>query len=636
MSEHHTVNPEASDGNVLENLGDNTKTSKKRTRDSRPPAKSKPHIRKQQIAYNRTVLSVTEPSYLLGLGSGRLRPQNRVRLCSLLHKLMRQHNWVEASGVLSILLKGTCKDKCPMMNRFKYSVSMELLKHIDNDVQLTSVDRIYDTWMTKIGIDVSKEGKKNEYTEEDRIAVRLESILYQFTQGKIEGERQNARSVMRENDYNYYPSFNVIMGLIFYQLFYSSLPEDMQYKDSDKIHCPTNSDMSAVASQLDTSSATKFRYEIGGLGRNALFNDESESSFQYDSETSVMDGKEMLAQASDDVKREVVSTEVDVNQQRDLPQGFYVNSAENEASADNNGGISHSIRNLSAHNNLESWLLPFQSGDCELEKIHDHEFEQAVGYLQAAVSTTPPSLAALLPLIQLLLLRCQYKEALQELENFCEISNAALPARLRGCLLEHVDPNDNISLSTSYEDTLKRDPTCNISLSKLISMHQNGNYGPEPLLEMIALHLDAVFADYTVWRDLALCFLKVSLHEQDCMSMCLDGNEDGKTKGHSVCYNSPKLFIHGKSGKAWKLRCRWWLTRHFSKNQLASEMASGDMQLPTYKAACAAHMYGPGFDYVVKAYACLEKEKNRDLFTLLQLHMKTSTGFYSNCQARTN
>ena len=70
----------------------------------------------------RVVLSLTKPSYSLGLGSKTLRAENRARLSYLLGKLMKQHNWTEASGVLSVLLKGTCKDKSLPNNRFKYSV----------------------------------------------------------------------------------------------------------------------------------------------------------------------------------------------------------------------------------------------------------------------------------------------------------------------------------------------------------------------------------------------------------------------------------------------------------------------------------------------------------------------------------
>lgn len=74
----------------------------------------------------RIVLSFTKPSSVLGLfpriGSKIVRWENRVRLCYLLRRLARQNNWIELSGVLSMFLKGTCRDRSPMNNRLKYSV----------------------------------------------------------------------------------------------------------------------------------------------------------------------------------------------------------------------------------------------------------------------------------------------------------------------------------------------------------------------------------------------------------------------------------------------------------------------------------------------------------------------------------
>lgn len=58
--------------------------------------------------------------------------------------------------------------------------------------------------------------------------------------------------------------------------------------------------------------------------------------------------------------------------------------------------------------------------------------------------------------------------------------------------------------------------------------------------------------------------------------------------------------------------------------------ATGDLQLLTYKAACASHMYGREFNYVAEAYNCLEKENDRDLFLFLQTNMHNSIGIYSN------
>ncbi|XP_044464897.1 uncharacterized protein LOC123195290 [Mangifera indica] len=134
-------------------------------------------------------------------------------------------------------------------------------------------------------------------------------------------------------------------------------------------------------------------------------------------------------------------------------------------------------------------------------------------------------------------------------------------------------------------------------------MHQTGNYSSESLLDMIALHLDATYADSNIPREFASCFLKLSLYDEDRMSVCPDANEGGKKQTLSLRYNRvPDILTEGKSGKAWMFCCKWWLRRHFSQNMLTSEISAGDLQLLTYKASCGCHMYGPALDYIVKAY----------------------------------
>lgn len=76
----------------------------------------------------RIELALTTPSYLLGRGSKQLRPENREKLWFLLRRLVKQQNWVEASGVLSVLLKATCKDRSPQNNRLKYPVRISLYR----------------------------------------------------------------------------------------------------------------------------------------------------------------------------------------------------------------------------------------------------------------------------------------------------------------------------------------------------------------------------------------------------------------------------------------------------------------------------------------------------------------------------
>lgn len=74
-------------------------------------------------------LSITKPSYNLQRGLGTLttdlkslRWLHRNRLSGFLRKLVRRHNWDEVYGVLSVLLKTTCKDRSPSRNRTKYLV----------------------------------------------------------------------------------------------------------------------------------------------------------------------------------------------------------------------------------------------------------------------------------------------------------------------------------------------------------------------------------------------------------------------------------------------------------------------------------------------------------------------------------
>lgn len=73
---------------------------------------------------NRILLSLSKPSFVRRVCHGKLRHGVRCRLKYLLSKLVQRHNWEEASGVLSILLKGTSKDTSPANNRMKYWVCM--------------------------------------------------------------------------------------------------------------------------------------------------------------------------------------------------------------------------------------------------------------------------------------------------------------------------------------------------------------------------------------------------------------------------------------------------------------------------------------------------------------------------------
>lgn len=108
-----------------------------------------------------------------------------------------------------------------------------------------------------------------------------------------------------------------------------------------------------------------------------------------------------------------------------------------------------------------------------------------------------------------------------------------------------------------------------------------GGYSTEKLLEMTALHLDAAQGDCNTWKEFASCLLKITQCEEDRMSKCIDeddnagGGDEQRHSSHSNVRIPAEILINGASGKSWRFRCRWWLTRHFSRNILASDISSG-------------------------------------------------------------
>jgi len=91
---------------------------------------------------------------------------------------------------------------------------------------------------------------------------------------------------------------------------------------------------------------------------------------------------------------------------------------------------------------------------------------------------------------------------------------------------------------------------------------------------MIALHLDVTDSEHNTWKVFSSCFLRLFSYEEDCMSSCPIQTEHGH-KQHRSFNKPPKIFTDGTSGKSWYLRCRWWITRHFSNSKLESEIESG-------------------------------------------------------------
>ncbi|GAA0171926.1 hypothetical protein LIER_25852 [Lithospermum erythrorhizon] len=590
-----------------------------------------PSIKSRRV--NGTIMANAKRSYCMKRGIGSCLKNQGVsimfeykrRLRRLLKKLIRRHNWVDAAGVLGVLLKATTRDKSSRHNRFKYWAAMEILKQIKGgNIRSKKIQNVYDLWMKK---DASMMTRSSRSVKE-KIAIQLEYILFCLTHGDLVAAHQNSLGLMQEHNFESDPTSNLVVGLTFYELWYSDLPEDWQLKTLNYAIGSMESDFHEGRSNSDDY--------------NGVESQEDNISVELKSVTSVANDKENKEIAS---TQERVPMDVDDNLETQSPQqsvchnDSYVYSAEGSedrrsSSPAYDGGLS-----IFQAPGLPTWLMPLEMplrNDNLDDVICDHRdfqndyYTNAVKHLQVALHSTPPMGEALHPLIQLLLIGDRVNEALYEIDNFFDDSATVLKLRLKAGLLEHFDRGNHLQLSSCYEDILEIDPTCSNSLVKLINMHQRGDYGTEKLVKMLALYLDGTYAEFNIWKDLAYCLMKLSQCAGDRISTCSNRNAEKINQSYTGHSNQiPELFTGRESGKTWRFRCRWWLTRHFSSNILASEIAAGEFSLLTYKAAVAAFLYGPEFKYVTKAIEVLENEStNQDMYSILRIHVKNSVGIY--------
>ncbi|XP_028803130.1 uncharacterized protein LOC114758266 [Neltuma alba] len=493
----------------------------------------------RENAGKRIILPLKKPSYVQRLRPNTLRSRHVGILRKLLHKLVNQQNWVEASGVLSVYLRATNKDASPFENQFKYSVLLRLLKHVENgNIKPRRIKHIYDIWM-------KRNGKMKHKPTENKYAVYVDYMLFFMMQGNIQDAYEAVMWIRQENGPGGDHIANMVMGLIYYELWYSCIPKEFQWRNSDQFDCPGTS----------YTKGDKFSSQHDRLGWHKT----SETS------NSCKDKK------------------IDADHQRKIPQsnfqpqGFYSDSEEFSEDMDVDSRFyARDAYSLHSLEGLDSWLLPLHLPDCNSVenftlmhgKLLNENYRNAVRYLQIALDSTPSASASLLPLIQLLLIGGRVDEALKIIEKQCCASLSALPFRLKAILLEQFNSNDPLLLVSCFEDILEKDPTCSETLEKLVKMHDDGHYSVESLVEIIASHLDAANVEhYDTWRLFASCFLRLSDNKQ------------------------------------------------------------GDLQLLAYKAACASHMYGKEFHYVVGAYSHLEKN-DQDLLRILKHHRRNSYRLY--------
>jgi hypothetical protein len=118
-----------------------------------------------------------------------------------------------------------------------------------------------------------------------------------------------------------------------------------------------------------------------------------------------------------------------------------------------------------------------------------------------------------------------------------------------------------------------------------------GYYNSVRLLEEIALHLDSVNGKPFIWEELVSCFLRLfsgrTTDHEDHISCNIEG--DAAINAFS---SLSSIFCEQHTRESWKLRCKWWMNRHFSQNSYMSETVPGDCLSPEFS-HCSNESHGP-------------------------------------------
>ncbi|KAL0722655.1 hypothetical protein Bca4012_037254 [Brassica carinata] len=558
--------------------------------------------------FKRTVLCVAKPSYLLSLlERSSTRSSYLKRLPKILSEMLRQRNWREASGVLSVLMQGTMRDGSPSMNRLKYEAQIQILSHLQPDKNnVEEIERIYDTWIGKIG----------KQHKEERLLVWFEQICHLLEHGMDKEAEYAAIGMMRSRDLGNLPRTNLYIGITCYRLWCRKYSTELESKDADCSDSISNMSESGSGVMAECSPRNESVYSV-----------ESSVSVRNESEASV-GNYQVISGASTRDSGSVVEVKVKLENVKleESPQPFteppriYASSEENEETLRH--GVAFDPALIQILGDMDPWLVPLkppEDPDCHGKIVNDSFYKDAVGYLRLTMqSPRYVSLAALHPLVQLLLIGGRVDEAMKVVEEMCNKVHDIKPFRIRAAMKEKFHNNSD-ELAKCYEDLLNIDPSCVTTLKKLIEMSKEDGYSRESLIEMIALHVEASFPEPEIWREFAeMLILFFENVDEDRMSVCFNGDgEEGNQQKYSVRYNpTPRMF----TDTSWTLRAKWWLNRHFSPEILETEMKkleaehkNGDLEmlrLMSFKAACASRLYGPEFGYVTKVYGLLENCRN--------------------------
>lgn len=129
----------------------------------------------------------------------------------------------------------------------------------------------------------------------------------------------------------------MMMGLTFYELWYSSIPKEFQWRNSDQFDSQENSDMEGTSFNNETVQSEMY---------NSVESHMADSQSQRDSDASVMNDMKISGDVVFNEDMEVDANKREKPHQNFQPEGFYLNSEEHKGFGDpfsNNGGLTQDI-----------------------------------------------------------------------------------------------------------------------------------------------------------------------------------------------------------------------------------------------------------------------------------------------------
>lgn len=591
----------------------------------------------KRLAFPKYLAGVKNPSsnfaqygrdHTLGDSDG-LIAYHKEKLNRLLDDFILKHQWREAAGVLSVLVRGLpTEEGWKPRNAHQIWAVMEVTRQLEglegNDTKFgTMYQFLYD-----------KQPKyRFAHDQTQGGAVRLEQALYLMGQGRYEEAQLATRPLIDVPPYRDHAVANMIHGLILHHQWYELVSQELMRASKGKEYLQYKSERMGL---------------IEGVGEN-----EELINHNKGYEASFIKGN-LSSKVDDDTTSECSALPSDCNisednafrparkcfqkDRKDNLQSFYDDTEEEREKQYLKGA--QVICTPDMDRKLFSLCLPrFCRGKnyvvpMETTKVKGAH-SNAIKHLQRALSLDTHLTMALLPLVQLMLAGADVKGSYEQIERCCEGSGHSIPFRIKAMLLESLTPRNTDMLSRCYEDTLERDPASMQSINGLINLHQNGEYRTEALLEYIACHLDGSSGSLAVWRKMMSCFKELKEAGEEC-----NKTEDRFCEGFRKetvfdVLNKPldsilEDYVH----KTWSTREIWWPLKHFKIECIDQELKlEGGCKRVVYKAACAAHIFGLSTNYVLEVQKYLRESGGQSDLLKLQEHEENSFNLLSRIKS---